>query len=150
MNMKAFKYFTAASVVLLGISVTNTGFAFNQDIGDLEITMEVVGESSRSASDIVNKIELPSRVQERARNFEQVRDTNENGDPEGDVDQAREMIREMQMHQEEVQEQQTDSLNDVGEITQDMRGSRELVEDAREQGVEALDDIRQKNQKYGR
>ena len=153
-TMKTSKYCTGI-VTLFALTINSVALADLNPMGDLEITMEVVDETSESTADIVNRIELPAQLRERARQYEQARTREENGErPEDVIGDGREMAQEMENYREEVheqhKEQQADALSDVREQSQSMRGSRELIEDAREQQADHIDDVRKKNQQNRR
>lgn len=106
--------------------------ALNDNMDDLEITMELMDESSDNSAAIVNRIQLPFHLQERELANKQSRNREENvkrpefiSDTSHEIQEQAREVREnngmIEDVREQVKEQQSDTINDIHEQAQEIR-----------------------------
>ena len=127
--------------------------ALNDNMGDLEITMELMDESSDNSADIVNRIQLPFHLRERKMANEQHRKREKNVKRPEFIFSTGPEIREQAREVREDNEMIEDLHEQVKEQTREIRENNEMIEDVREQVKEqqstAVEEIREQNKKSG-
>ncbi|MCB2183746.1 MAG: hypothetical protein KQH63_17055 [Desulfobulbaceae bacterium] len=104
------------------------------DLGDLEITMELMDESSADADAIVNKIQLPVQLQKRKMVNEQKRQREKINSSDDILDKGYQI-------REQIKEHRSDSVNNINEQTQEIREQNNSIEEVREQAKEQQSEV---------
>lgn len=131
--MKKIYLTVAVSTLLVALGSTGSAFAAaSADLGDLEITMEVVGEDIESSEEITKTIELPLPLKATERNRHQVRVRNGANDaPMRDDDHKQDVMGEARdsVQSDDVREQASEARDSGDEMRGQAREARDSAEE---------------------